>query len=84
MQLELPAWALKLGSAVVTATVLGGGTMVLTSHKDNARQDVQIEELQGNVGRIDILSDKLDETNKNLAELNGYLRGREEASKGSR
>lgn len=81
MQFELPAWATKALSSVAAATVIGGGTMVLGSHKDNSRQDVEIQSLQQSVGRIDELSDKLDETNRNLAEMNGYLRGQREASK---
>lgn len=81
MQFELPAWATKAVSAIATATVIGGGTMVLNSHKDNARQDQELHSLQQSVGRIDALSDKLDETNKNLAELNGYMRGQRDAHK---
>jgi len=76
MQLELPAWAAKVIYSVATATIIGGGTMVLNSHKDNSKQDIQIEQLEQKVKVIDDLGKKLDDTNRNLAELNGYLRGK--------
>lgn len=84
MELEVPAWAAKLLYAIATGTVIGGGTMVLQSHESDARQDLQIEQLHTGYGRIDTLSDKLDETNANLAKLNGYLEGRNDALRGTK
>jgi len=68
----------KAVAVIGSATVLGGGAMVLTAHRENAVQTNQIVQLEQSVGRIDALSEKLDLTNTNLAELNGYLRGRSE------
>lgn len=60
----------KIALAAASATVLGGGSMVLKSHTDNASQDVRIERVERAVEKIDQLSEKLDQTNTNLAILN--------------
>jgi CO/xanthine dehydrogenase FAD-binding subunit len=56
----------KLVYALATAAVLGGGSTVLTNWKTNGEQDIRII-------RLEQLDEKLDETNKNLAEVDREL-----------
>lgn len=64
---------MKVGLAVASATILGGGSMVLTAHTDNARQEIRLERLEKATEKIETLSEKLDQTNQNIAVLNARM-----------
>jgi len=66
----------KVALAVASATVVGGGSMVLTAHTNLATQEVRIERVEKAVEKIDALSEKLDETNLNLQLLNAKMEAR--------
>lgn len=72
----------KIALAATTATVLGGGGMVLTAHTDNATQDVRIERVEHAVQKIDKLSEKLDQTNTNITVLNAKMEAEREYRQG--
>jgi len=68
----------KLAVGVVTAVTIGGGAAIIKSSAANAVQDQRLSALERNAEKMDALSDKLDETNKNVAILNARLEaGRE-------
>lgn len=60
----------KIALAVASATILGGGSMVLAAHTDNARQEVRIERVEQALQKVDELNSKLDQTNANILILN--------------
>lgn len=68
----------KIVAAVAGAALLGGGTMVLTGHRDNAVQDEQIRQQQvvtgAIVNKMDVIADELNKSNQKLAEIVGYLK----------
>ena len=71
MQTEISLTFLqKIALGVASATIIGGGGMVLTAHTDNARQEVRIERVESALDKVDELSRKLDQTNANLIILN--------------
>ena len=66
----------KVAIAVASATVVGGGSMVMSAHTGLATQEVRIERVEKAVEKIDALSEKLDETNANLKVLSAKLEAR--------
>lgn len=69
----LTALFTKVAVGVATAAAVGGGAALLTATSTNAVQDQRITALERNAEKMDALSDKLDETNKNVAVLNERL-----------
>jgi len=65
-------------SAVAGASIIGGGTMVLTSHRDNAVQDQKIEVLEEQrrdlSHAVDELNQSVRQLDKNVTILNERLR----------
>lgn len=65
-------------SAVAGASIIGGGTMVLTSHRDNAIQDQKIEVLEEQrrdlSNAVDELNQSVRRLDKNVTILNERLR----------
>jgi hypothetical protein len=72
--LEATGWAFKLAMAIASATVIGGGTMVLNLHRNDAVQDEKLIQLQTTMQKMDSLDDKLDTTLRAVAVLNVQLR----------
>lgn len=66
----------KIGLAVASATVVGGGSMVLKANTDNATQEVRLQRVEAALQKVDRLSDKLDTTNTNLLILNERMEAR--------
>lgn len=63
----------KLALAVATAATIGGGTAVLNSASTNAVQNQRLTTLEADRQEMHELSQKLDETNRNVAVLNERL-----------
>jgi tRNA(Phe) wybutosine-synthesizing methylase Tyw3 len=63
----------KLAIGVVTGITLGGGAAIVSAASTNAVQDQRLSVLERNAEKMDELSTKLDETNKNVAVLNARL-----------
>lgn len=63
----------KLALGVATAATLAGGTAIIASASTNAVQDQRLTTLEKTSEQMTALSDKLDETNKNVAVLNERL-----------
>ena len=63
----------KLAIGIGTAATLAGGGAIISSASTNAVQDQRITVLEKNSEQMTALSDKLDETNKNVAVLNERL-----------
>lgn len=65
-------------SAVAGASIIGGGTMVLTSHRDNAVQDQKIEVLEEQrrdlSNAVNELNQSVRQLDKNVTILNERLR----------
>lgn len=74
MKTEVSAWLTKLAIGVATATTIGGGGALISATSVNAVQDQRISQLEADRQAITRLSDKLDETNKNVAVLNERLK----------
>ena len=53
--LEAGGWIAKLAMAVATGTVIGGGTMVLNLHRNDAVQDEKFIHVEATVSKIDRL-----------------------------
>ncbi|MGY6517475.1 MAG: hypothetical protein ACXIUZ_02055 [Lysobacteraceae bacterium] len=64
---------MKVLQAVVIATVLGFGTMVLTAHTALATIELRLSRLEDLVFEMTTLRDRLEETNTNVAVLNERL-----------
>jgi hypothetical protein len=76
--LEAGGWLAKLVFGVASATVIGGGTMVLSLHRNDAVQDEKIAHISEAVQKMDDLNTKLDYTNREVAVLNERLRAQKE------
>lgn len=63
----------KVAIGIATAVTVGGGTAVLNATSTNAVQDQRLTQLEADRAQIHELSNKLDETNKNIAVLNERL-----------
>lgn len=64
----------KVATAVLGASLIGGGTAVLNNWHTNGVQDAKIETLVERQEKTDQLIDKLNETNANIAVLNERLK----------
>ena len=69
----LGAIVAKLAIGVATAATLAGGGAIISTASTNAVQDQRLTVLEKNSEQMSTLSDKLDETNKNVAVLNERL-----------
>lgn len=74
----------KIALAAASATVLGGGSMLIKMNTENATQDLRIERVERAVEKIDKLSDKLDETNKNIIVLGARMEAANERERKAR
>lgn len=63
----------KVAAGVLVAVTVGGGSAMVANAKTDAVQEQRITTLESNQQKMDALSDKLDETNKNVAVLNERL-----------
>jgi len=63
----------KLAIGIATAATIGGGTAIIHSASANAVQDQRITTLEQDRAEMHELSNKLDETNRNVAVLNERL-----------
>lgn len=74
----------KIIAAVATACVLGGGTVVLGGQVSDGKRDVKIENLQEQQTKtltaLQVVTDKVDETNRKLERLLGRLEGRRDGN----
>lgn len=67
----------KLIFGVASATVIGGGTTVLSLARNDAVQDTRISQVEKHIDRMDELSKKLDVTNTKVDVLNARLEEKE-------
>jgi hypothetical protein len=74
------AWISKTAVGVLTAVLIAGGTSIIAAAKTNSVQDQRIQMLENDRARMDRLSEKLDETNRNVAVLNALLKEKHEPS----
>lgn len=64
---------LKIAQGVAVGVTVGGGSMVLSDHVENATQRRDIDSLNATVQRIDSLRDQMATLNSNMAVLNARL-----------
>lgn len=55
-----------IASTIAGASLIGGGTMVLTSHRDNAVQDEAIKQIQDQQHTLDDTLKQLDQSVRTL------------------
>lgn len=64
-------------STIAGASLIGGGTMVLTAHNENAVQDTKIEQHERQLNQLDETLKRFDATvqqlDKNVAVLNARM-----------
>lgn len=74
---ELASTFAGIAKAVATATVLGGGAMVLGAHQTNAEQGIQIEQLKKDNeqlgGAVERLNTSVQALDRNVAVLNDRM-----------
>lgn len=63
----------KIALAVASATVLGGGTMVLASHTTNAAQEIRLEQIEAAIVRMNDIAEDIEQTNRKLEVTNTHL-----------
>jgi hypothetical protein len=66
-------WIMKIAMGVASATVVGGGTMVLGLHRNDAVQDERIGRNEITIQKIEKLDEKLDDTLRKVDLLNARL-----------
>lgn len=73
MTSDIPSALSKAAWAVAVAAVLGAGSALVSIQITDARQDETLRQHSDAISKVDRLSDKLDETNRNLAVVNDRL-----------
>lgn len=63
----------NLALSIAAATLIGGGSMVLSAHTDNAQQEVRLRQVEAGLAKVSELGDKLDQTNNNVTVLNARM-----------
>lgn len=67
---------LKVAQGVAVGATVGGGSMILNDHLENATQRAQIAALTVTVNRVDALRDEMAKLSGNMAVLNARLEER--------
>lgn len=74
MKIEaISAVVVKIAGGIAIAATLGGAGAIISATSANAVQDQRLTVLEKSSEQMSELSDKLDETNKNVAVLNERL-----------